>query len=306
MKLDVRDLEYFAVVAQHGHVGRAAEQLGLSQPGLSKSLRRLERALGAKLVKKTPKGVDLTVVGAALSSRARALQLSLDDIAREAADLTEGRTGRLSVGTGPGTAEGILPDVCSELFTSAPKITLGVTIAASNDILLRGLRRGELDAVVNHVGPAALYHGLVRETLWNNEFVVYCSTSHRLARRKSVVLADLVNERWVTTAGTAFTSPQSLTQTFANYGLPPPQIALTSDSGTLNHRTVASTNLLGFAIRTSLVRHAGLTVLTVKDVKRIRPVAVVYRQDAYLSPATLRFVEILKATVKRLAEPFSN
>lgn len=290
--------------AQHGHVGRAAEQLGLSQPALSKSLRRLEQSLGAKPVKRTPKGVDLTAVGTALFSRVHGLQLSLDDIAREATDLSEGRAGRLSVGTGPGTAEGILPDVCSALLMGAPKIALSVTIAASNDILLPALRHGELDVVVNHVRQAPLYHGLICQPLWNNEFVVYCSITHRLAKRKSVALADLVKERWVTTAGSAFTSSQSLIQTFANLGLPPPQIALVSDSVTLNHRTVASTDLLGFSIKNnaqSVARHTPVVILPVRGAQWIRPVAVVYRQDAYLSPAALRFIEILKATAKEIA-----
>ena len=54
--MELRDIEYFAVIAEHGHLGRAADALGLSQPALSKSLRRLEQALQVKLVKRTPKG----------------------------------------------------------------------------------------------------------------------------------------------------------------------------------------------------------------------------------------------------------
>lgn len=57
MKIEPRDIQYFAVVAHLGNMGRAAEELGLSQPALSKSLRRLESAVGAKLVRRTPKGV---------------------------------------------------------------------------------------------------------------------------------------------------------------------------------------------------------------------------------------------------------
>jgi DNA-binding transcriptional LysR family regulator len=301
MKLEVRDIEYFAVVAKNGHVGRAAEQLGLSQPALSKSLRRLEQSLGAKLVKRTPKGVDLTEVGAALLSRVRGLQLTLEDIAREAADLSEGRAGRVRVGADPAVAVAILPEVCSALLASAPKVTVSVTIATSTGgILLPALRRGEFDAVVSNVGPAALYNGLVREPLWNNEYVVYCSTTHRLARRKSVVLADLVNEGWVGTEGITLTSPQSLTQTFASHGLPPPRIALTSDSGMLNHRTVAVTDLLGFGTKRALALYTDLMALPVRDLHQIRPVAVSYRPDAYLSPAALRFLEILKATAKKV------
>ncbi|MBI3918300.1 MAG: LysR family transcriptional regulator [Betaproteobacteria bacterium] len=301
MKLDVRDIEYFAVVAKNGHVGRAAEQLGLSQPALSKSLRRLERSLGTKLVKKTPKGVDLTAVGGALLSRVRGLQLTLEDIAREAADLSEGRAGRVRVGADPAVAVAILPEVCSALLASARKVTVSVTLATSTaGILLPALRRGELDAVVSNIQSAALYNGLVREPLCNNEYVVYCSTTHRLARRKSVVLADLVNEGWVGTEGTTLTSPQSLTEIFASHGLPPPRIALTSDSGLLNHRTVAATDLLGFGTKRMLALYPDLRALPVRDHHQIRQVAVSYRPDAYLSPAALRFIEVVKTTARKL------
>jgi DNA-binding transcriptional LysR family regulator len=58
--MELRDIEYFAVIAEHGSLARAAEGLGLSQPALSKCLRWLENAVEAKLVKRTSKGVELT------------------------------------------------------------------------------------------------------------------------------------------------------------------------------------------------------------------------------------------------------
>src|SRR5262245_43545308 len=126
MKLGLRDMEYFAAVAEHGHVGRAAEALGLSQPALSKSLRRLEHSLRAKLVKRTPKGVDLTSVGAALSERLRGLRLSLEDIAREADDLSQGRAGHLRVGAAESTVINLLPAACAALLRQAPEVTVEV------------------------------------------------------------------------------------------------------------------------------------------------------------------------------------
>ena len=61
--MELRDLEYFAVVAEHGNLGRAAELLGLSQPALSKSIARLEDAMEVKLFRRTAKGMDLTAEG---------------------------------------------------------------------------------------------------------------------------------------------------------------------------------------------------------------------------------------------------
>src|SRR5512147_2392198 len=98
MRLGLRDIEYFVAIADHGNLGRAADSLGLSQPGLSKCLRRLERSTQAKLVKKTPKGVELTTVGAAFLTHVRRIRLSLDDVAHEVADLTQGHAGHVRVG----------------------------------------------------------------------------------------------------------------------------------------------------------------------------------------------------------------
>ena len=89
--MELRDIEYFAVVAEQRHLGRAAELLGLTQPALSKSLRRLESALEVKLVRRIPKGIELTAEGTALASGAHALRLSMKDVVREVSDVTHGR-----------------------------------------------------------------------------------------------------------------------------------------------------------------------------------------------------------------------
>ena len=98
--MELRDIEYFAVVAEHRHLGRAANALGLSQPALSKSLRRLEQDLQVKLVKRAPKGIELTPEGSVLLLRVRDLRLSLLSLRREITDVGEGRVGQLRVGIG--------------------------------------------------------------------------------------------------------------------------------------------------------------------------------------------------------------
>jgi DNA-binding transcriptional LysR family regulator len=106
--MELRDIEYFAVIAEHGHLGRAADALGLSQPALSKSLRRLEQALQVKLVKRTPKGVEWTAEGSVLLLRVRELRLSLQGVAREIADVSQGRVGHLRIGVSAAISEQLL------------------------------------------------------------------------------------------------------------------------------------------------------------------------------------------------------
>src|ERR1019366_10202729 len=106
--MELRDIEYFAVIAEHGHLGRAAAALGLSQPALSKSLQRLQNDLQVMLVKRTPHGVELTAEGAALQLRVRELRLSLQSVAREIKEVSKGLVGHLRIGAGTVISEHFL------------------------------------------------------------------------------------------------------------------------------------------------------------------------------------------------------
>ena len=223
MTLDLRDIEYFAMVAQHGHLGRAAEALGLGQPALSMSLRRLEKSAQVKLVKRTPKGVELTAVGAALLSHASKLRLAREDLAREVADLAQGRAGHVRIGASPSNVDVDLPEACSRLLMEAPKVTVNVAVL-ENDALLPALRKGDLDIAITHTHelPQA---DIAIESVREDEFVVYCASRHRLAKRRSITLHDLAKERWsaATSASGAFGPLAVLREAFEERGLPAPQ-----------------------------------------------------------------------------------
>ena len=287
------------MVAQHGHLGRAAEALGLGQPALSMSLRRLEKSAQAKLVKRTPKGVELTAVGAALLSHVSKLRLARDDLAREVADLAHGRAGHLRIGASPSNADVGLPEACSRLLMEAPKVTVNVAVL-DNDALLPTLRKGDLDIALTHT-PQLSQPDVAIEWFREDEFVVYSASSHRLAKRKSITLHDLAQERWAAAASAsgAFGPLQVLREAFEEHGLPAPRIALVSDLAMLRLRAVARSDLLGTAVKPNVQEVATRLRLKILPVRRsdwVRRAAVAYRKDAYLSPAARRFVEILKAT----------
>ena len=307
--MNLRDIEYFAVVAQHGHLGRAAEELGLSQPALSMSLRRLERSAQAKLVRRTPKGVELTAVGAALLSHVGKLQLARDDLAREVADLAQGRAGHLRIGASPSNSEVLLPEACSALLMEAPKVTLNVAVL-DNDALLPALRKGEIDLAVTHASESP-QPDITQERFREDEFVVYCAASHRLAKRRSVTLDDLALERWaISAAGAAqdrpvvpFRSLLSLRRLFEERGQPAPRITLVSDLVMFKLRAVASSDLVGVTVKANVHAAAAqlqLKILPVKGLDWLRPVALAYRREAYLSPAARRLIEILKRMARGL------
>ena len=153
---------------------------------------------------------------------------------------------------------------------------------------------------------------VTQELFREDEFVVYCASSHRLAKRKSVTLDDLAQERWaISAAGAArdrpvapFGSLLSLRRVFEERSLPAPRITLVSDLVMFKLRAVAGSDLVGVTVKANVHAAAAqyrLKILPVKGLDWVRPVAVAYRKDAYLSPAARRFIEILKATARGIS-----
>lgn len=293
--MEFRDIEYFAVLAEHGHVGRAAEALGLSQPALSLSLRRLEKAMQAKLVKRTPKGVELTATGTALMSRVQRLRLAREDVLREVADLSQGKAGLLRIGAHPGVVIFPLAPACAELLKDAADLELVVTAMTSR--LVPALRSGELDLIVHDA--VAPRDDLVHEYLFDDPFVTFVAANHRLAGRKQVTIRDLAEERWARSGITE--NWDRFVEASLAAGNPVPRTGIRTDSQPLRDYLVANAGLLGYVTRRSLKEIAAqyrVAEIRVKELERVRRVHVSYRKDGYLSPAGRRLIEILKATAK--------
>jgi DNA-binding transcriptional LysR family regulator len=294
--MELRDIEYFAVVAENRHLGRAAEALDLTQPALSKSLRRLEQAIGAKLVKRTPKGIELTPEGAVLLAHVRPLRLSFADVAREIADVSAGRAGQLRVGAAPGFVDDIVLGACSGICAEASTATLTVTVAA-NDVLLPSLRKGELDLIVSGI-PAPPFDDLVQEHLFDDEIVAIASAAHRLARHRRVTLADVSRERWVLTVIDSTRWTAAPAKVYEIPGLAEHAIALRTSYLPLRDEMVARCNLLGMSSRRYLKqvsRGLNLVELPVPELMQTRRVGISCRKDVYLSPLARRFVDLVQA-----------
>lgn len=296
MHTQLRDVEYFAAIAEHGQVQCAATALGLSQPALSKSLRRLELAMNAKLLTRTPKGVELTRVGAALLSRVSKLRLSLDDVTREIADLSEGRAGHLRIGMAAVLAH-VVPGVWTTLLREAPRSTLYLTWAPHTP-LVAGLRNNTLDIAVSATSDP-YQDDLVEEHLFDEVSAVYASSNHRLARRKNLTLAELAKERWAL-ASFDRGAGRLLAQAFARAGLPPPRRAVETTSEMAKLHLAATSDLLVYGSQ-PVARHAagalGIVELRVSGLSGCRRVCVTHRKDAYLPPLAFRFIDMLKGAV---------
>jgi DNA-binding transcriptional LysR family regulator len=223
-------------------------------------------------------------------------------VSREIAEVGEGRVGHLRIGVGFPQQEEFLASAFAALLKDAPRTTFNV-IVSDNDVMVPAMRNGELDLIFNVLPVMSSPDGLVREHLYDDEQVVCASVRHRLAERKRVTLADLVNERW-TVSSLVQPSQHRLHEAFRNAGLPPPRIAIESRSPILRLRSVANSDLVDWTSRRFIEQSdlaSALKILPVKELAWWRPIGLVYRQESYLPPAMGRFIEIVKASAKGIA-----
>lgn len=188
-RLETRELAYFLAVADELHFGRAASQLGIAQPALSKAIRRLERRLGISLFERTTRAVTLTEAGQVLAREART---ALDAVSAATARTQRAGTGdpHLVLAIKPGGDAGLLPAILAAYEGESGVLPIEVVFAGDRVSMLH---EGHADAALLYT-PSDDIRGLDIQTLLSEAPIAVLPVSHPLARRQSLRMADLEEE----------------------------------------------------------------------------------------------------------------
>jgi LysR family pca operon transcriptional activator len=196
MTIDPRRLLELRQIAQFGSFGRAAAALGMSQPGLSKNVSVLERSIGARVVERSRKGSRLTEIGELLLRHADGLDALLSRASTEVNERKKGLSGSLAIGVSPVATASLVPRAIAALLAESPDIATTI-YERPDDELIRQLRAGELDLVVNPAGLWRNTSDIHTETITRDRFAVVVRRGHPLSRKKAVSLRDLRTAQWV-------------------------------------------------------------------------------------------------------------
>ncbi|NMM45487.1 pca operon transcription factor PcaQ [Rhodospirillaceae bacterium KN72] len=190
MRIRYRHLHTFSRVSRIGSILRAAEDLGVTQPAVSKTLRELEEELGASLLQRSRRGVSLTPYGEIFLGYAEAslgaLRQGVDSVSRARRE-------------GDGLVRlGILPTVSGDLIPRAVRAfketghldRVRVT-TGENTVLIDQLRQGDLDVVVGRLGDPGQMVGLTFEHLYSERVVFTVRKDHPLAAGRDFSLAAI-------------------------------------------------------------------------------------------------------------------
>lgn len=153
--MDARQLRHFRAVAQTLHFGRAAEQLGMTQPPLSQSIMALERELGAPLFVRTKRQVALTPFGEQWLAHVQTALDGLEGLPEIARQLREGQTGRLELSFVSTADYSILPTLVRRYSALHPEVEIALSEATS-DVQIAALLEGHGHAGIVIPPPGGL------------------------------------------------------------------------------------------------------------------------------------------------------
>lgn len=184
--MDIDQLRYFLRIAERQSFTRAAEELRISQPALSRSIQKLEEELGQPVFERKTRSVALTDAGILLQARAQQVLTILEDTKAEITD--DGQSGRLRIGAIPTIAPYFLPDILRKFSQEFPHASLIVqenTTAA----LLASCTQGELDLAILALPIPARY--LEVEELFEEELLLVLPPDHALVDKPAIRLKDV-------------------------------------------------------------------------------------------------------------------
>jgi len=179
-------LRYFLQVAERSNFTRAAEDLLVSQPALSRSIQKLEEELGQPVLERKTRSVSLTDAGALLQARAQQVLSIIEDTKAEITD--DGQSGRVRVGAIPTIAPYFLPEVLQRFSAAFPKATL-IVQENTTDLLLKSCTQGEIDLAIVALPIPAKY--LEIEELFEEELLLVLPPDHQLAKKPKIRLRDV-------------------------------------------------------------------------------------------------------------------
>lgn len=294
-RVDLLPLRYFQTVARHEHISRAADELRVSQPSLSRTIARLENELGIPLFDRQGRQIRLNRFGAAFLRRVDRALGELDDGRRELSDAA-------------GLAHGSIAVASETLYTVASALVgfraehPGVDVRlyqAPGEAMLQRLRRGEVDLCLSSQpvdDPALEAAEVLRE-----EVVLGVPSGHRFASRESIGIEELDGEPFITTDHGYW--PRVLAERlFAAVGRRPAFVCEGNEPGATAFLISQGLGVGFVPEMASRYDVAPMAFLRVDSPDCHRTLSFVWRRDAYLSAAAQRFREHVTDAIRSAAE----
>lgn len=302
-RIKLRDLHILLSVTQCGSLTKAAEELAISKPVVSKVIADLEQLLGVRLLDRGRHGAEPTIYGMALLKHGTAAFDELKQGVQEIEFLNDPTVGELRIGSTDAMAGGILPIIMSRLHRRRPRLNFHVMQESGVAPLYRALRERSVDLILGRLAMPIAEEDLSAETLFDDPLLLVAGSRNPWRQRRRISLANLVHDLWIlpppeTVAGAI------VKETFQACGLEVPRGSIISVNVQMHNSLLASgpylamrpTSMLRFGPKYPLVK-----VLPVKLPRFPGPVGVITLKHRTISPVARLFIDCAREVAMPLA-----
>ena len=288
MQLELTSLKQFVAIGDLGHITRAAESLGVSQPALSAMVRKLEAEVGAELLHRTGRGVELTEAGRVFKQHAEAAIRRAEQAKEAVRELAGLERGTIRLGGGATATAYLFPEAVRATRQAHPGLRVVIREAGSDQVATSVLS-GDLDSGIVtapvHVPGSA---DLMRVASWNDELKLVVPEGHELSGRRSFRWRDLEGEP-VVGFEAASAVRAVIDQAASAAGVQLDVVMELRSIGSI--RRMVETGIgVGFVSRFALAEGEGLTC---RDGKITRELQLVRRRDRVPSAAAAALERVL-------------
>jgi DNA-binding transcriptional LysR family regulator len=279
---------------------RAAAELAVSYPVVSKTISELEHTLGVKLFDRSISGVKPTPYGQALLKSGIAVFDEMRRGLQQIEAIKQPDAGELRIGSSIVVDAGLLPAIIERFSRDFPRAMLHVLHENVAIQQYDNLRNRNVELVLARLPPVMDEPDLVAETLFDEPLVVVAGTDSPWARRRNIAFADLIAEPWLL-AQSGSLARLLQDEVFRAHGLKTPAAQVVTVSLHLLMRLIESGRWLAL-IPASVVRFAGqrmlIKALPVKALSLPAPVGLITVKDRMLTPLAERFIECMRKVAK--------
>lgn len=241
-RLRLKDLHTLQTIAEVGSMAKASGRLALSQPAISKAIADMERTVGAALLDRSSRGVELTEGGRLLVDRTRAVFDELRQGVTDIVQMSDPAQGVVRIGTTePVTA--VVSEIIDHLAGKYPGIKYHVVVG-DRDALEHALRERSLDVALTRWAPSPIADDLATEVLFRSSLAVMANRRHPLLRGdRKLKLADLMDAQWTLSPPDSFLGRTGV-ELFRKHNLPLPPTMVTTISIYMRLNLLASSRFI--------------------------------------------------------------
>ena len=292
--MEIEQLRHFLKVAELANFTRAAEEIGLSQPALSRSIARLEAEFGQPMLERQTRSVSLTDAGRLLLGRAKQIVTMVDDTLVEITD--DGQTGRIRVGAIPTIAPYYLPPLLKSFGKAYPRATVIINEEPTEQ-LLKSLTDGDLDVGILAL-PLTVRH-LDIEELFEEELQLVLPAHHPLADKPQVRLSDIQSLPFVL-LGEAHCLTDNIVSFCRQKSFHPVSVERTSQLATVQELVALGHGISMVPEMARQLDHSKQRVYrSISGVKPTRKIVLVSNPYRYHTRLVQAFMEQVKGTSKK-------